>query len=753
MNINRLEKILVFVIKTLSFGVLITPLLPAILFQVFLFPHAFGKMIFAQGLIGVILTLYLILCFFCAEYRPKLFFSSKNRIRKKYNWVLIIATLFVLALGITTFFSIDPSVSFWGTLGWNNGLLTILYCFSFFIVLLSLLPERKFLKNFLKINFYVGVPIILYGLAEYMGFFGLQVGEGRAISTLGNAIYFSSYTIFPIFASFALGSLEKRTKKRYLYLVIGILEIVMVIISSQTRAFIIGLVISFITVISIYGFFRLNKTWKKTFIVTSFLLLAIVVIGVWQGLNSGSVYRYANRYQTIKTRIVAWQIAWQGVKEKPLIGWGIENFNAPFEKYFDYNFYTPNADGTLSEPGVDFPHNKILEVAVSNGIFSVTLYLALFIVLFSALVFYYKKTRRIFFLAILGLFVAYFVQNLFAFDSFVSYLLFFSFLSIVGSLDIVDYEGRTLFKKINIMFLTIFSITIMGLSVFLFYFVTIKPIIANYWASKSYSAYTQNNYNLSLSYLKNMDNLGIDFVSDRLNMQLASSVSSRLAGASQISPEEEIYVIDITSRLEKMISKRPYRIDNYTLLGRLYIILGYKDKEYAIKGLAISDKAFEAGSRRLQTYNNKAVSFFQLGQKEEGLSILDQAIVLKPDYGLPYTLKAQAHLSFGEKDLVLINLEKAFALGYIKRSNLEVYAQILFDYGKNNEAIEALTKIVDLSGSDAKSLYYLADGYKRIGDKEKAKIIIENMTEKFPEYKVQGDIFLQALEKESRTKK
>ena len=42
-----------------------------------------------------------------------------------------------------------------------------------------------------------------------------------------------------------------------------------------------------------------------------------------------------------QTRFWAWGSAWRGFLERPILGWGPENFSTVFDKHFDARFFVP----------------------------------------------------------------------------------------------------------------------------------------------------------------------------------------------------------------------------------------------------------------------------------------------------------------------------------------------------------------------------------------------------------------------------
>lgn len=132
-----------------------------------------------------------------------------------------------------------------------------------------------------------------------------------------------------------------------------------------------------------------------------------------------------------KARTLLWGMSWKGVEERPILGWGQDNFIYVFSKYYDPEMYA-------QEQWFDRTHNVFFDWLIAGGFLGLIGYLALFFALIFTL---WKKTKLdedsaiydVLEKAILtGLLTAYFVHNLFIFDNLVSYILFFILLAYVN---------------------------------------------------------------------------------------------------------------------------------------------------------------------------------------------------------------------------------------------------------------------------------------------------------------------------------
>jgi len=114
----------------------------------------------------------------------------------------------------------------------------------------------------------------------------------------------------------------------------------------------------------------------------------------------------------------------QGFKEKPLLGWGQDNFPYVFAKYHDPHMYG-------QEPWFDRSHNVFFDWLIAAGALGLLSHLALY----GVAAYLTLKTRGFSKgekSLIYGVLIAQFVNNLFIFDNLASYILFFALLAYIS---------------------------------------------------------------------------------------------------------------------------------------------------------------------------------------------------------------------------------------------------------------------------------------------------------------------------------
>jgi hypothetical protein len=155
-----------------------------------------------------------------------------------------------------------------------------------------------------------------------------------------------------------------------------------------------------------------------------------------QNLPGARLFQISVSDATAQTRFWVWGEAWQGFLERPVFGWGQENFTAVFDKFFNPNFYIP---GQNTETWFDRAHSVFFDYLAETGIVGLLAYLSIF-VMFARDFFRRKKqdiapagehqTARVLQNAlVLAMPVAYLVQGVAIFDVLPMYIPLFLFLA------------------------------------------------------------------------------------------------------------------------------------------------------------------------------------------------------------------------------------------------------------------------------------------------------------------------------------
>lgn len=444
-------------------GLFVIPFIPFLVFSPLFFPFITSKAFAFRIIVEIIFGAWVVLALIAKEYRPK---SSP---------ILIAVGAFLFVVGLANLFGMEPAKSFWSNFERMEGYVTMLHLGALFLITSTVFKAREW-KWWWNTTLVASLLMIFYSTFQLLGVIEINQGGARVDGTLGNAAYLALYFLIHIFIAIYYFAKSKTSGLRWVYGLL-ILGQIVILYYTATRGAIIGLV-GGLFVIAL-----LNLTNKEDLRVRKWsqgLLICLIVLfigfmsirstGFVQ--NSPTLSRFAHlNISSLKTegRAFIWPMAIEGIKEKPILGWGQDNFNYVFAKHYQAEMFR-------IEPWFDRAHNIFLDWGISAGLLGLGAYLSLYIVFLYSL---WKKTvlSRVEKSVLTGLISAYFFNNFFVFDNLVSYFLFFSLLAYVHS-QARDNDNQTKYTEDESRAISI-GVPVMIVTLILIYFVNIKPIVAN----------------------------------------------------------------------------------------------------------------------------------------------------------------------------------------------------------------------------------------------------------------------------------
>ncbi len=419
--------------KTLRWTVLasifLLTLIPFYIAQSLFFPFITGKNFAFRILIEVMTAGWLALALVYPAYRPR------------RSWILAAFALFVVVVALADALGAYPFKSFWSNYERMDGWVTLAHLFMLVVVASSMLNTGKLWKAFWQVELVMSLAIAAYGFMQLFGIVSLTAGFSsleRLDATFGNPIYLAVYMLFNAFIAALLWAQawEKSAPGSRLGIsfaygtALGIDCFVLLL--TGTRGTILGLIGGiFVTAVLIALLGRGSHRRLARAALGVVLGVVILSLGFFFVRDSAWVQRvgFLNRLATISTtdsttkaRFYNWGMAWEGVKERPLLGWGQENYAVVFDKYYDPRMYG-------QEPWFDRVHNIVFDWLVAAGILGLLSYLSIFAATLLAL---WHRSRAAGAQAfsvvessiLTGVLAGYFFHNLFVFDNITSYMLF-----------------------------------------------------------------------------------------------------------------------------------------------------------------------------------------------------------------------------------------------------------------------------------------------------------------------------------------
>lgn len=462
--------------KIVIAGIFITPFIPLVVMPSLFFPFITGKNFLFRVVIEIIFFAWLALIAVDASYRPKKssvlwsfvalivvicvadafganpyksFWSNFERmegyITLAHLFAFFLVSASVLArekiwdwlvkvtLGVSVYISLYGIFQLLGFLTINQGGVrldgtfgnaTYLAIYNVFIIFFCILfSSREWNKKISSVAMKSSLGGILLALFLFLLFL--------TQTTVPHVYFAATIGILILLLAMAAIFLAQKYSIAWMYGAIALINLV-ILYYTATRGAILGF-IGAIVIMAVIGLFA-GKELKMLRTVSIWILGASVVLVVgFLGIKNTPFVQHSpvlGRFASISlsstetdARLYVWNMAIKGFEERPILGWGQENFNFVFDKFYDPRMYS-------QEQWFDRTHDVILDWLINGGILGLTAYLFLF---GSALWVLWKRAQISFAekLILTGLFAAYFINNVFVFDNITSYILYITVLAYI----------------------------------------------------------------------------------------------------------------------------------------------------------------------------------------------------------------------------------------------------------------------------------------------------------------------------------
>lgn len=405
----RLENILRKFIKG---GIFLIPFLVLIVSRSLPFPYITGK---------GFLFLIVVEALFAAYFALLILGGSQYAPRK--NILLLASAFFIFVIFLADVFGVNPHRSFWSTFERMEGFMLYSHLFIFFVISSSVLNKKDWFL-FFHISIFVSLLVSGYALLEKTGILK-TLNSGRVFSTTGNPIYFAIYLYMHLFLAIFYFFKNRDYRIRFIYAAIFIFEL-FIFSMTGVRSVFLGIIGAFMVALVIKMFLSVGIKEKFFWgVLAVFIVLIPFFLIIGRGSDFVRSNSSLNRFalidfleNTAQSRIVLWKIGIKSFIERPVLGWGQENFIIPYAVNYDAKLYG-------NEQWFDRTHNTLLQWLVDAGIFGLAGYLFVIVAVFSVLNKIRKK--RIWnegqFIVFSAFATGYFIQSFFVFDALVSYFL------------------------------------------------------------------------------------------------------------------------------------------------------------------------------------------------------------------------------------------------------------------------------------------------------------------------------------------
>lgn len=712
-------------IKILKYGVYFSLLWFFLVVKYTLYPSHTGKVLFLLSLIEILSVFYILLIAKYPQYRPK--FNLMTGAIVVWGGTMVLSAIFGTDLWISIFSQFKRM----------TGLFFLAHIFVFFLIITTIFKIWKDWRNFFIANVAVGSIQAFFALYQVIdpNFFNYYSDPiGRVFGLFGNPSFLSSYLVFALFFSVFL-FLKLENIKWKIFNTVSFFIMLAAIFFAATRGIILGVFVGLIIFIIIKAIFSQNKKIRIG-LVSVFVIMIALSLFIWANKDKHwvsavpGIQRITSTTWSefmVSTRKMLWESAWGGFKDRPILGWGPENFNLVFDKHYNPKIL----DYGTGESWPTKPHNVFMEQLTGGGIVG----LMSFIFLYGAAIYIiWRKINKgqsddlplAAFIAILS---AHLIQNIVLFDTFYTYYM----LAIVfGFFAFLDDDRKQIFsikplKKDYANFVAMLSIAI---AIFLVY-MNIGTYRAAYYTNNFKPQFLNINSWYRDDFIKSYIKFYLDqvfkFKNKEEEYKMLEAMNEEIDGIlkrhplnvfdrgfkvqvlTELGTEEPKYLDEAEELLKDTLKLSPDRPQLHLLLGRINFLR--KDYDSAERDFR---KAVELHTEDGAAHWYLGISLYANKKIEDGLKEFNIA------HEMGYETENPAQLGF-------------WALVYAENGDFakarDLYRAAL-NYDTDN--FEYMTK--------------LAIVFKELGEKENAIITARNAVKLNPNLKEEAELFIREVE-------
>jgi len=726
-----LEKILRSIVIA---GVFALPFICFIIAQNLFFPYITGKNFTFRIIVEIIAGATLALALVDPAYRPR------------RSWILAAFSLFVLIIAIADAQGAYPFKSFWSNYERMDGWVTLAHLLLYFLVAVSIINTEKLWRRLFHLSLAISMVVGLYGLLQIFGIAALggvgQEGQAglsaRVDARFGNPIYLAAYMLFHIFIAAMLWvqlTKEKAPGQRFplaLFYGSAIGLDFIVFLFTGTRGTLIGLVGGSLLALVLYALSSESSRRFKQ--VTGG---AIVCVIAFLAKDTGFVQKvgFLNRIatislhdRTIEARFLNMSIAWQGVKERPLLGWGQENYALVFDKYYDPRMYD-------QEPWFDRVHDVIFDWWIAAGTLGLLAYLSIFAAIFwtiwrsSA---FAADERSI----LTGLMVGYFFHNLFVFDNVISYILFVTMIAYIAWRAGTAQKGSALFSHLRLPEATLpFAAAFAALLVWGgAWFVNAAPLAQNRALLQALPR-SQDGLSASLELFKKA--IAYDSYGNQEAREQLIQTATQLAGLQLDASIKQAYFTSAAEQMTLQANASPLDARFPLFLGILFQAYGdYVDADTAF------GRAHELSPKKQSILYSIAQNQEVQGKTADAIQTFKVAFELAPENTQARILYAEILIRAKKDALADEILAPLIETGEAANPRIAAAYVARGEYGKLVKIYEAHVKA---QPTDMQGYFTLAAAYYGAGNRTKAIEILRSAEALFPSLKGQAESLIEQI--------
>jgi tetratricopeptide (TPR) repeat protein len=579
--------------------------------------------------------------------------TIKNLFKSKVVWG---ATAFLLASFISTLFSIDKVLSWYGHLERGTGLFFLLVVAIGAIISIILAYQTNMFRN--AILYPISIAGSVIGLSTIIGFTGFnltnwlvlgQVSGGGGLT--GNSSFAGSFLIMTAFVTLYLFVTTQSKNKKIFLAILGILTVLNPVIIEynvfrsgptitglvdflgDARGAAVSLAFGLLTALGIGLSYSGKKILKYGGRLLAGTMITLTVLGIVLVVIPNNRVHNAFISNASGTRFLYWDIALKATKEHPVLGTGPETFRYAHEKYFNPDFMRKSFKRELY---TDKPHNAYLEILSTTGVVGSLAYLSMIgFAIFTLARLSKKRENRIMVAMVSGLLFAYLVNNFILFDIPQTLLLLFLILSWLAMEEIKEkWVGTPAISQDSMVGFTVRSG--LGLAAVMVIFVIVFPQIKkmNIVLDEMYAPLENRPEMYQKSEEASPYGSGVT-LGQRVDVYTQNYLSHLNDIFTSDEKSQKLVLDDVHALIDVLntsFAKYPATTQSWVNMGRLgslqIILTGKADPAYIKRMMDSGAKIKELSPRNPQAYWIIGQAYMYQGKYQEALDAFNEGLAL-----------------------------------------------------------------------------------------------------------------------------
>lgn len=399
------EKTLLYAVR---FGVGLLLLTPLVMAVHTAYPSSVGKAVYTRSIIEVVFVLWVLLALAVPSWRPP------------RSWLLVLLAAGLGVSVLSAVFGVSPLRSFWSTYIRMQGTVDLAHWLALAVVAASVFRTSYSLRVLLTFQLGVGLAVSLAAIASYQGWAVPILGVlpeqhlPRVGATLGNPTFLGAYLLVNVvlglgflvrsFIPASPPTVQKSSRHKAqqkesvqesdalaqwvgrafygLVVLFGLWGIGL----SGSMAALAGVLAAVGVLMLLYSFLARSRRVRlavraalgaTTAVATAGVLVVFLAPSLVPAFDSPLLKRATNPDSiagTLGKRLAIWEAGVKGFADRPMLGWGEDNFVVLFGRHV-------TGYGTTL-PASDHAHNRLIEEAATKGAAGLAVYVVIWILTF-----------------------------------------------------------------------------------------------------------------------------------------------------------------------------------------------------------------------------------------------------------------------------------------------------------------------------------------------------------------------------------